>query len=210
MPGGGGGISQPTARPGFTRTVNQPTAIPSFSRTFSQPTSIPSFSRTWTGISSWTGITSWTGTGSWTFSPTFTWTTTTNYPYPTYEYPYYWIHVGYDYDYNTGSFMLSQALYNSAGGSVCLYYDYFSFAAVAGQTVSARLWTAGWPISYMVVPLSQVPLFQQAGCALSGLGQGQTVNSPYSLYWVAPQNGDFAIILYSPPPYNGPVYLTIG
>jgi hypothetical protein len=61
----------------------------------------------------------------------------------------------------------------------------------------------------LIVPASALPLFQQSGCALSG-NQGQTVNSPYSLYWVAPQSGDYAIIFYSTPPYSGPVYFTPG
>jgi hypothetical protein len=198
----------------LSRTINQPTAMPSFSRTWSGiGTSYSfSFSRSWTGISSWTGITSWTGswTGitrttvtSYTLSPTFTWGTTTAYYYPYWDF----YHTGYGYNSNSGSFTLSQTFYDQ-NGNACLYYDYFGFSAMAGQIMQGNVWTAGWPIGYMVIPMGQVGLFQAAGCAVTG--QGQTVSSPYSLYWVAPSSGDYALIFYSPPPYSGPVYFTLG
>jgi hypothetical protein len=200
-------INQPTARP----TIAQPTARPTFSASFTRTAATSfSFSRTIQ-----TSVTSFSFTRtvqtSYTFSPTFTQTTTINYgsSYTNYWYPSMgFIHYGAGYSASTGSFTLGQTLYGP-NNNPCLYYDYFQFNAPAGLTISARLWTTGPPINYVVVPMTAVSLLQSpSSCsAIGALNQANTIGStPYVYSWTAPQNGQYAIIFYSTSPYTAPIY----
>jgi len=207
--------AQPTARPTFTAMpsfTTQPTArptftaMPTFSASFTRSIATSFFSSAFTGIT----ITRTTQT-SYTFNPTFTQTTTINYGS---AYTYYWypsmgfIHYGAGYSASTGSFTLGQTLYNQ-NNIPCLNYDYFEFNAPAGLTISARLWTTGPPINYIVVPEPVVSLLQSpTSCsAIGALAQSNTIGStPYLYSWTAPQNGQYAIIFYSTTPYTAPIY----
>jgi len=199
-------ISRPTAGP----TIARPTAGPSFT---ARPSFTPSVSFSFTrslftsfsfDTSDWTGITfTRTYETSYTFSPTFTYTyaTTTNwYGWGGYWYPGMgWYQQPVYYNPSTGSFSLSQTLYDQ-NGNACLYYDYFVFDAPAGLSATAQVWTSGAQVSYMIVPSSVLSLLTSPnGCStLGSLGQGQSFGStPTLLSWTAPQSNQYAIIFYS-------------
>ena len=229
--GGGGGIgggggrpspspnppSRPPVRPNPLATINVPSARP----TISQPTARPTFSASFTrsiatsfsfASSMWTGISiTRTYATSYTMSPTFTWMTTTNYGpnYPQYWYPGMgFFHYGSGYSATTGSFTLGQTLYDQ-NNNPCIYYDYFTFDAPAGLSITAQVWTTGPPINYLIIPVSVLSLYQSpSSCsALGNLGQVQSFGStPYTISWTASQNDQYAIVFYSTTPYSGPVY----
>jgi len=221
-------FAQPTARPTFSgggSLTGRPTFTSGPSLT-TRPTftgsAFTSFSFSTRPTYTGTAFTSFSFTRtvqtSYTFNPTFTFTTT-NYG-PTYTtwspgyYPGYW-YPGMTFPYyppgystSTGSFTLEQTLYGP-NNSPCLYYAYFSFNALAGMTIQARLWTSGPPVNYIVVPMSMVNLLQGGnGCSAVGyLAQTNTVGStPYLYSWTAQQNGEYAVIFYSTSPYTAPVY----
>jgi hypothetical protein len=207
-------INQPTARP----TIAQPTARPTLSNSFTRSiaTSFSFATPAFTGsiTRSFTGSITRTVQTTYTFNPTFTQTTTINYgsAYTNYWYPAMgFIHYGAGYSSTTGSFTLGQTLYDQ-NNNPCLYYDYFEFNAPAGLTISARLWTTGPPLNYIVAPMAVVSLLQSPGScsAVGSLGQlwGSTTigSTPYLYSWTAPQNGQYAAIFYSTTPYTAPIY----
>ena len=202
-------VNQPTARP----TIAQPTARPTFTAKPTFTAGAPTFSASFTRSIATSFSISITRTvqTSYTFAPTFTQTTTINYgsAYTSYWYPAMgFVHYGAGYSSSTGSFTLGQTLYNQ-NDNPCLYYDYFEFNAPGGLTISARLWTTGPPISYIVVPMAVVSLLQTPGScsAVGALAQANTIGStPYLYSWTAPQNGQYAVIFYSTTPYTAPIY----
>jgi len=117
------------------------------------------------------------------------------------------------YNYQTGAFTLSGQLTNDgwrkSGDRVCVMYDYFIFTAEAGEVLQggAQTGSAGKPIYFMVLNSPyQLYSFQNSNCAAGSWGQ---VAAPASaINWVAPEDGQYALVFLTTGFYGGPVYFT--
>lgn len=120
-----------------------------------------------------------------------------------------------DYNNQTGSFTLSgQFIYERVGGSngVCISYDYFTFNAQAGQSLQGKLQPGnnGKPFYYFILnSYPQFTLFNQYGCSAPNYWEPQMFNSASTLSWVAPADGRYVLVFFTPGFYGGPVYFTI-
>ena len=118
-----------------------------------------------------------------------------------------------DYNNQSGSFTLSgQFTYDYTNGrtTVCMSYGYFTFNAQAGQSLQGKLQPGdnSRPFYYFILNSSpQFSLFAQYGCSAPRYWEPQMFNS--TLSWVAPEDGRYVLIFFTPGFYGGLVYFTI-
>jgi len=113
------------------------------------------------------------------------------------------------YNPETGSFTLDQTVYMGGNvGGLCLRYESFHFNATAGLALHGLLESPGQNIYYIFLNSSQFRVFEDyaENCYLVGSGQMGVFNSQSTLDWVAPVDGQYAIVFFTRTNYSGPVY----
>ena len=95
------------------------------------------------------------------------------------------------------------------GGGVCVMFDYFIFNAQAGQTLQAQAQSAGKEVFYVILDSpSGLYRFENSNCGAGNWGPLEGFTSPTTISWVAPTNGQFAIILLTNGFYGGQVFFS--
>jgi len=116
------------------------------------------------------------------------------------------------YSNQTGSFILGRQLTYDAGyGEVCVMYDYFIFTAHAGTVLRGQVQTGslGRVVFYVILNSPyQLYSFQNSNCGIGNWGQVQGFNSPSTLNWTSPEDGQYALVFISNGFYGGTVNFT--
>jgi len=117
----------------------------------------------------------------------------------------------YGYDSQTGSFKLESQLTKDghklhANGNVCITFDYFIFDAQAGQSLDGQIApgsTSSKPIRYAILTSpTELNTFQNSACA-RGNWQAQDFTTPSTISWIAPADGQYALLFFVTGFYGG-------